>query len=110
MDNYYGPSSPAEVLADAERMRNLIAENERLRKKVAMGHTIEREIYKDAERYRWLRDKHNDWHSSWRVYKPHKTLGSIAVDTGLSESLDDVIDKAMKEATVKESLTVQDEA
>jgi hypothetical protein len=41
------------TLASAE-LAELRAENERLRKKIAIGHTVERSIYKDAERWRKL--------------------------------------------------------
>jgi len=85
-----------ETEALVKRIAELKAENERLKREVQHYKNIAFNAQTDAELYRWLRDKHNDWHSSWRVYKPHKTLGSIAVDTGLSESLDEVIEEAMK--------------
>ena len=54
------------------------------------------EVSKKAARYRWLKAQHNDWESSWRVYQPHPTLGSVAIDQGLTADLDDVIDAAME--------------
>lgn len=57
----------AEICSMNDAGHKLIDENERLRKKVAIGSTIEREIYKNDERYRWCIDNCTVYDSKGRL-------------------------------------------
>jgi len=70
------------LLTEIERLE---AQNEQLRRKVAIGHTVERFIYKDAKRYRFIRDC-----ETASVYIPH-------IWSYEPEVLDNTIDAAMRD-------------
>jgi hypothetical protein len=84
----YTTTEAAFLMAHNERIRELEAENERLRKKVAIGHTVERSIYEDHERYQWI--KRISWDRLEKIKKSY-------IDAPGQPTFDEKIDKAMKD-------------